>query len=147
MPTSLTIDSHLLAQLWRVAREMLRFNDAMMNETVEHSAAAIAVLRVVAAQNASTPTDVARVLGCSRANASKLINPLTRSRHLERHRHPKDARSIALRITPYGIDALRRGETQLAEDAERCFARLQDVEKYQLLGLLERLGDPDLHAA
>lgn len=143
MPTSTTIDGHLLAQLWRVASETSRFNDAMMNETVEHSAAAIAVLRVVAAQKANTPTDVARVLGCSRANAGKLINRLARSRHLERHRHPKDARSISLRITPYGVDALRRGETQLAEDAERWFARLHEVDKYQLLDLLDRLRDPD----
>lgn len=134
-----TLDGDLLAQLWRVAQETSRYNDAMMNENVEHSAAAVAVLRVVASGEARTPTAVALVLGCSRANAGKLINRLAVSRHLERHRHATDARAISLRITPYGIDALKSGESQLAQDAARWFARLQDVEKYQLLGLLQKL--------
>jgi DNA-binding MarR family transcriptional regulator len=134
-----SLDSDLLAQLWRVAQETSRYNNAMMNENVEHSAAAIAVLRVVASGKARTPTHVADALACSRANAGKLINRLAVTRHLERHRHPTDARAISLRITPYGIDALRSGELQLAQDAQRWFARLHDVEKFQLLGLLQKL--------
>ncbi len=138
--TTRSVDDHLLSHLWRVAQASARENDALMAEVVAHSAAEIAVLRVVASGAANTPTKVARALRCSRANACKLIAKLAMTGHLDRHRHPDDARAISLRITTHGVDALNSGEAQLAEDAARAFAALDEIEKLQLLGLLQKVA-------
>ncbi|MDI6024510.1 MarR family transcriptional regulator [Leucobacter sp. UT-8R-CII-1-4] len=67
----------------------------------------LAVLLAIAnTETSATPALVAEQLGVTRAAVTGLIDGLERQGYLARVEHPSDRRSIVLKISPEGIDAL-----------------------------------------
>ncbi|MEW9549961.1 MarR family winged helix-turn-helix transcriptional regulator [Nonomuraea sp. NPDC050783] len=56
----------------------------------------------------TTAVELGRVLGVSKQAAGKTIETLERIGYVERAADPRDTRRKIVRLTPYGMDALRR---------------------------------------
>ena len=140
------IDVQLIENLWRASASSSRHVEAMLQELMECSVPQLLVLRTLAAQPAQegalAASDVARALGCSKANAGQLVNRLEERGRLKKVSGGADGRVVALRITPRGAEAHSRGEEQLATEAKRIFGKLDAREKQQLLALLEKVTSP-----
>jgi DNA-binding MarR family transcriptional regulator len=135
-----TVADDLLDQLRQVARASNELGEGRMQGLLELSIPHALVLRAVAtARSPITPSDLARVLRCTRSNACQLITPLE-PRLISRHRDPQDGRRVSLCITPRGVDVHVSVETELAEDAQLVFEPLDDAEKLQLLALLQKVA-------
>ena len=136
-----SIDRRLFDELERLGRHCVRRNDDILWWEQEHSLAELRVLRVVAyAAGPHTATRVARALGCTKANVSKLANRLARSGHLSRTRDPKDARAVLLRVTPAGALSLGGGDEEVSVSAVGSFRALDEEEKERLLALLQKVA-------
>jgi DNA-binding MarR family transcriptional regulator len=140
IPARTTADD-LLDQLRHLARASNEFGEGRMQWLLELSVAHALALRAVAAsRGAFTPSDLARVLRCTRSNACQLLAGLERVHMIQRHRDPADGRRVALCITPRGVDVHVCAETELAEQAQIVFGQLDDAEKRELLALLQKVA-------
>ena len=138
-----TRELDLLDQLWRLTDASRLHLEAILQDLMELSLPQFLALRWIdESARVSTPSEVARALGCSRANASELLATLVRRGCLSRFRNANDARRVWLVRTIRGGEDAERGEQQLAADADDFFAVLDDSEKDLLLGLLAKIRVP-----
>ena len=137
------IEIQLLDNLWRVSGASTREVDGLLQEANECSLAQFQVLRALEAygdhQGALVATDIARTLGCSKANAGQLVTRLEERGHLKKLTGGADGRYVALRLTARGREMHGSCESQFASDAKRIFKKLDADEKQQLLALLKKL--------
>ena len=133
----------LLDQLWRLTDASRAHCEAILQDLMELSLPQFLALRLVdESARVSTPSQVARALGCSRANASELLATLVKRGCVSRFRNANDGRRIWLVRTIHGADDAERGDEQLAADACDFFAAVDDAEKDLLFGLLEKIRIP-----
>jgi DNA-binding MarR family transcriptional regulator len=141
VPPGTTVEARLLAGLWRLAQVSTLHCEAVIQDTIEYSVAHLRVLRALDRWNrATTPSDLAKSLGCTRANVSQLLAHLELQGYVQRRREPDDLRRSPLVLTLRGRDAYATGERQLDAEASRVFEALDDGERRTLLALLEKLG-------
>jgi len=100
-----------------------------------------AVLVVLARNPGLRAGQVALALGIRRANFVPLLDGLEARGLAERGRATGDRRASALFLTDAGVAMLARLEPLLAAHEAKFAARLGSDGRYQLMGLLHRLGD------
>jgi len=139
-------DFQLLRTLWRVAASTTREIDASCQEATECSLPQVLVLRTLAAisdqEGTLSVSDIARAVGCTKANAGQLATKLEESGRVKRLTGGVDARYASLRVTAKGRATYASAADAVADDAKRIFKKLNAEEKQQLLALLQKLTSP-----
>jgi len=123
-----------------VAQDIARAVDAGLEDEVEITRAQHDILRALARSTHNLGVaDLGREIGCSRINATRLVERLARDGRVTVT--PTMSRNLYLlvRMTPGGADAWSRGEAARVGIAERRMAPLGVDEKRALVWLLQRL--------
>jgi DNA-binding MarR family transcriptional regulator len=140
------IDVQLLDHLWRLSTASNRHVEAIFQDLIDCSLPKFLVLRTLATmppmQGALAATDIAKALGCSKANAGQLVTRLEEEGRIKKLSGGADGRVVGLRITAKGEQHYERCEEQLGAEAKRLLAGLDADEKRQLLALLEKVTFP-----
>jgi DNA-binding MarR family transcriptional regulator len=136
----------LLDALWRFAASSTRQIDASCQEATECSLPQFLVLRALETlhdmEGATSVGDVARKVGCTKANAGQLVTKLEESGRIKKLTGGADARYVMLRLTAKGRGTYASSVDAIADDSKRIFKKLNAEEKQQLLGLLQKLTSP-----
>lgn len=85
---------------------------------------------------ASTVTDFARQIGCTKGTASRTVNHLIRRGLLQKRDNPADKRSHFLAMTGHGTDYMQRDPIQLLE---ADLHKLSEEDQVMLQNALVRL--------
>jgi DNA-binding MarR family transcriptional regulator len=101
------------------------------------------VLRILRGARAQPMTcgDVAGRLVTFEPDVTRLIDRLAHRHLVVRSRDGEDRRQVRLRITPAGLDLLKRLDEPLASIHDRTLGQLGDERLSQLIGLLESIRD------
>ena len=97
------------------------------------------VLIVIAQNPGLTQAELGRTLAIKRANLVGMLNELERRRPARRRAPPRDRRSHALHLTPYGRQMLDRFHKLALQHEKRATRTLGPDEKRTLLELLDRV--------
>ena len=113
-------------------------NDALSQDG--SSLARVAVLQAVAESDSAVGLkELAAVLGCSKSNASALVERMQRDHLLVRAVDPKDQRGVLLSPTPDGDRVLRAGLDRIVRRQEGMLSDLDSGERDTLARLLARI--------
>jgi DNA-binding MarR family transcriptional regulator len=99
----------------------------------------LAILRMLQRRDQLTASEFARVLGISNAAVSKIVQRLVSLGMVRRGPDPDDRRRVALVLEPAGEDLLQRYEQIATRKLDHIMASFNEVEKEQLLGLIQRV--------
>jgi DNA-binding MarR family transcriptional regulator len=148
--------SPLLLALRELQVEMERGAGAFARE-LGLSANELAALDAVASAppgRSIGPADLARRLGITTAAATRLVDRMADSGHLQRHPHPGDRRRLTLRHTPAAEQAIGAALGRLLGGLARVEAALSDDERavvlrflHDVTGVWREVGGPDRSCA
>jgi DNA-binding MarR family transcriptional regulator len=100
----------------------------------------IASLRLVSTQGETTPGKMADELHLSPQTIAGILNRLEQRGLLCRVKDERDRRSIRIRITQEGQEALKKAPPLLRDQFRKEFAKLQTWEQTQILATLQRVA-------
>ncbi|MCY3864224.1 MAG: MarR family transcriptional regulator [Chloroflexi bacterium] len=75
----------------------------------------------------------------NRSNATQMIDRLQSEGMVDRVRHPRDRRSVLVRLTRRGEERLEEGHARHKQLAEALFEPLSDEERRAAIGILQRV--------
>jgi len=135
---------------------MRTFSDAIdrmhggMKDEMDMNATDVAALRMLIMREqrgeAVSPHDVARHLRISTASTTKLLDRLSESGHVERHRHPHDRRALIVEITDRTRADFRRHFGRRLGEMRAVATEFDDDELEAISRFLERMSavlDPE----
>ncbi|MGD8450502.1 MAG: MarR family transcriptional regulator [Phycisphaerae bacterium] len=99
-----------------------------------------ATLRAALRLDSASAGDLARAVRLSQPTVTGILDRLERRGLISRNRDPRDRRSILIRVTPEGIQALHAVPSPLHERFRRELSRLEDWEQTMILATLQRVA-------
>ena len=100
------------------------------------------LLRRVAEDEVVSLTELARRLGCSNANMTRLVENAVKAGLVEKVQHPSDQRVAPIRLTDQGVLTRKRAAVAYAGAVSRFVGELGEEERGAFLALQSRLGSP-----
>lgn len=97
-------------------------------------------LSIVATRSGINQSELAQMLGITRAGAVKVVDTLESLGFVERQKIPDNRRSYALVVTPAGLDELRRLSVLTQRYEEKIASRITKAERRQLMSLLDKIA-------
>lgn len=99
------------------------------------------LLRRVTEGEVVSLTELARRLGCTNANMTRLVDNMVRAGLLEKVDHPFDRRVAPVRLTPEGVLVRDRAAVAYSRAVSQLVGRLAEEERATFLALRARFGD------
>ncbi|MCI2809208.1 MarR family winged helix-turn-helix transcriptional regulator [Eoetvoesiella caeni] len=97
-------------------------------------------LSIVATKPGINQSELAEMLGITRAGVVKVVDTLESLRFVERRKIPDNRRSYALVVTKAGLDELRRLSVLTQRYEEKIASRISKAERRQLMSLLDKIA-------
>lgn len=97
-------------------------------------------LSIVATKQGINQSELAEMLGITRAGVVKVVDTLESLRFVERQKVPDNRRSYALVVTKAGLDELRRLSVLTQRYEEKIASRISKAERRQLMNLLDKIA-------
>ena len=98
-------------------------------------------LRVIARHGPLAMTDVATRTGAETSRASKRVRTLTEHGLVERIRRPEDRRVLPVRVSPAGVDLIRRVHEEQTETFRTAMGPVAAADRARWTGPMVRLAD------
>lgn len=98
------------------------------------------LLRRIAEGEVVSLTELARRLGCTNANMTRLVDKMARAGLLEKVDHPSDRRVAPVRLTPQGVLVRDRAAVAYSEAVSQLVGQLGEEERATFLALRGRFG-------
>jgi DNA-binding MarR family transcriptional regulator len=100
------------------------------------------LLRRVAEGEVVSLTELARRLGCSNANMTRLVENTVKAGLVEKVQHPSDQRVAPVRLTPQGVLTRECAAIAYSRAVSQFVGQLGEEERTAFLALQSRLGSP-----
>jgi DNA-binding MarR family transcriptional regulator len=100
------------------------------------------LLRRVEEDEVVSLTELARRLGCSNANMTRLVENTVKAGLVEKVQHPSDQRVAPVRLTAQGVLTRERAAVAYLRAVSRFVGQLGEEERAAFLALQSRLGSP-----
>lgn len=98
------------------------------------------LLRRIAEGEVVSLTELARRLGCTNANMTRLVDKMVKAGMLEKVDHPWDRRVAPVRLTPQGVLVRDRAAVAYSEAVSQLVGQLGEEERATFLALRGRFG-------
>jgi DNA-binding MarR family transcriptional regulator len=98
------------------------------------------VLRRIEGGEEVSLSELARRLGCTNANVTRLVENMVKAGLLEKLSHPWDQRVVLVRVTPDGVATRHAASNAYSKAVDGVMGQLDDHERSVLLSLPSRLG-------
>lgn len=139
------IEACILDELWRSYRASSRHVGSRLDLLMGCSLPQFLAMRaIVSADCTMVATDVATVMGCTRANVGPIAKRLQQLDWITKQDNPWDARVASLRVTPSGKRNYEVLAAEVVRAAHALLGGLDDDEKDSLLALLRKITAADL---
>jgi DNA-binding MarR family transcriptional regulator len=102
------------------------------------TAAQFGVLRRVGHGEVVSLTELARRLGCSNANVTRLVDNMIKAGLVERATHPWDRRVAPVRLTARGFEVRGKAASAYARAVNRVVSQLRETERSAFLAMRAR---------
>jgi len=139
VPGALLIEDQILVALRRVTRA-IDLRSRMLLQDHGLTTPQLLTLLAVARLQPVTATAVAREVHLGQPTVTGILSRLERRGWIQRARGERDRRSVSIRLTESGQQALEQAPSLLAPRFRERFRQLQDWEQTQLLSSLQRLA-------
>ncbi len=100
------------------------------------------LLRRMAEGEVVNLTELARRLGCSNANMTRLVENTVKAGLVEKLQHPSDQRVAPVRLTPQGVLTRERAAVAYLGAVSQFVGQLREEERTAFLALQSRFGSP-----
>lgn len=100
------------------------------------------LLRRVAEDEVVSLTELARRLGCSNANMTRLVENAVKAGLVEKVQHPSDQRVAPVRLTAQGVLTRERAIVAYLCAVSRFVGQLEEEERAAFLSVQSRLRSP-----
>lgn len=98
------------------------------------------LLRRIAEGEVVSLTELARRLGCTNANMTRLVDKMVKAGMLEKVDHPWDRRVAPVRLTPQGVLVRDRAAVVYSRAVSQLVGQLGEEERATFLALRGRFG-------
>ena len=96
----------------------------------------------IAGHKDPSPSEIAEILGVTRATITGLLDGLERDGFLERRHDPADRRALSIHMTRKGWDLLEQSMPQKCRHMKAQMSQLSAAEKQTLIALLAKIQVP-----